>query len=90
MLSRRNDSSHSLASLVIAPDDHQLLMTVRSILDEYPRVRPPQAPSDLLPYLFMGSLKNANDVQLLKSLGITHVLNCAGSANLNFNVNSSL
>ena len=84
MLPRRNNSAHSLASLVIAPDDHLLLQSVRAILDTQPRARPPTTATQLAPYLFMGSLKNASDVTALRSLGITHVLNCASNRNLSF------
>ena len=73
-----------MASLVIAPDDHLLLQSVRAILDQQPRARPPETATELVSYIFMGSLKNASDVASLRKLGITHVLNCASNRNLSF------
>ena len=41
------------------------------------QVGPVQTPSEILPSLYLGALYDAKDVEKLKSLGITHVLNMA-------------
>ena len=35
-------------------------------------------PTQLLPHVFIGSQSNAEDLSTMRSLGISHVLNCAG------------
>lgn len=39
-------------------------------------------PTQILKWIFLGTEKNANDVQELKDLGITYILNCANDAEI--------
>ena len=48
-------------------------------------VGPPAYPVRLLDHIYMGSQRNADDIELLKRCGITHVLNCAGLRRYDFN-----
>ena len=77
----RRSPAHSLASLVIDPDDYIYLRQMKTVLDSPPNRGPPQMPTQLAKHLFIGTLKNADDISLLQTLGITHVINCAGTRN---------
>ncbi len=43
-----------------------------------------QGPTELTEYLYLGDYTDADSLGLLSGLGITHVLNCAGSATTNY------
>jgi hypothetical protein len=40
--------------------------------------------SELTPFMYLGGVEVANNLEMLQSLGITHILNCAGNACENF------
>ena len=61
------------------PADSHYLKAMKSILDSYPQHSPPLHPTQLTDQLFIGNQDNADDIDLLKNLGISHVLNCVGS-----------
>lgn len=77
----QNTPAYSLASLVIEPDDYIYLKQMRSILDSYPNIGPPEEATQLTKHLYIGNLKNADNVERLRQNGITHVLNVAGTRN---------
>ena len=54
-------------------------MEMHVILCGPPHSQPGDDPSRILPQLYIGSDNNAQEERLLKTLGITHVLNCAGN-----------
>lgn len=45
---------------------------------------PPLYPVQLLDHVYIGNQRNADNVELLRRLGITHVLNCAGLRHYDF------
>lgn len=63
------------------PEDSYYLQCMKTILDAYPQHSPPVHPTKLTDKLYIGNQDNADDVTLLSSLEITHVLNCAGTRN---------
>lgn len=66
---------------VIADDDEYYLDKMAAILDAFPTSGPPQHPCKVSGHVYLGNQKNADDVDLLSALGITHVLNMAGTRN---------
>ncbi|KAK2152071.1 hypothetical protein LSH36_340g01035 [Paralvinella palmiformis] len=60
-------------------DDRFYLRRMKEILDAFPNKGPPYCPVQLCPHVYIGSQRNADDLEGLRSLGITHVLNCAGT-----------
>ena len=66
------------------PADSYYLKAMKNILDSYPQHSPPLHPTQLTDQLYIGNQDNADDIVLLKELGITHVLNCVGSRNFDF------
>ena len=60
-------------------EDEYYYEWVEEILEAFPNKGPPFTPSRLGNHMYIGSLINAEDEVLLKRLGITHVLNCAGT-----------
>ena len=60
-------------------EDEYYYEWVEEILEGFPNRGPPYTPCRLSNHLYIGSLVNAEDENLLKRLGITHVLNCAGT-----------
>jgi len=65
--------------------DEYYIQQMRTILHEFPHTAPPMYPVQLLDHVFIGSQSNADNIPLLKRLGITHVLNCAGLRRYDFN-----
>ena len=63
------------------PEDSYYLQCMKTILDAYPQHSPPVHPTKLTDKLYIGNQDNADDVTLLSSLEVTHVLNCAGTRN---------
>ena len=58
-------------------DLHYLTM-VREVLLGDPIKGNTQQPAQILPHMYIGNQSNAESLSLLRQLGITHVLNCAG------------
>ncbi len=58
--------------------EKEYLVKVREILLGEPLKGNLQKPAQLLPHMYIGSQANAESLKLLRSLRITHVLNCAG------------
>ena len=58
-------------------EDDRYLADITRIVCAPPRVMSSKRPCRLLPHLYIGNMDNARNEQLLKLLGITHVLNCA-------------
>ena len=61
------------------PDDAVYLKLMADILDAYPMHGPPREPIQLCTHVYIGSQRDADDIDSLKRLGVTHVLNCAGT-----------
>ncbi len=61
-------------------DDSDLdyLTKVREILLGDPIKGKTETPAQILPHMYIGNQSNAESLRLLRKLGITHVLNCAG------------
>lgn len=62
-------------------DDEYYMERMAQILDSYKTDRPPKHPVRLSDHLYIGNQDNADDLDLLPALGITHVLNMAGTRN---------
>lgn len=60
-------------------EDDYYLTRMRDILEGYPKLGPLQHPSKLLEHVYIGNQDNADNLDLLQALEITHVLNCAGT-----------
>ena len=60
------------------PNDDQYEEMMREILLAEPVRGVPTQPTRLLDHVYIGSQSNAESLRLLRSLDITHVLNCAG------------
>lgn len=61
------------------PEDDYYLSRMKEILEEYPRLGPLRHPSKLVEHVYIGNQENADDIDLLQALEITHVLNVAGT-----------
>ncbi len=66
---------------ILEGDERHYFKKMKEILESFPNKGPPSAPSRLLRHLYIGSLRNAEDLNTLERLGITHVLNVAGTRN---------
>lgn len=62
-------------------DDEYYMQRMADILDAFPKSGPPKHPVRLSDHLYIGNQDNADDLDLLSALGITHVLNMAGTRN---------
>ncbi|KAK2149882.1 hypothetical protein LSH36_433g03172 [Paralvinella palmiformis] len=62
----------------ISPEDQPYVERVRDILLAEPCRGVSTEPHQLLSHMYIGSQNNAENLRLLRRLGITHVLNCAG------------
>jgi hypothetical protein len=51
---------------------------------EFPAVPVPLEPTPLIGVIYLGTSANADNKKLLKSLGIRHLLNCAGTTITDF------
>lgn len=60
-------------------DERHYFKRMKEILEDFPNKGPPSVPSQLLPHLYIGSLRNAEDHNMLQRLNISHVLNVAGT-----------
>jgi len=60
-------------------DDEYYMHCMAEILDAFRNAVPPAHPTRLSEHLYIGNQDNADDVQLLSALDITHVLNMAGT-----------
>ena len=58
--------------------DLHYLTKVREILLGDPIKGNTQKPAEILPHMYIGNQSNAESLRLLRTLGVTHVLNCAG------------
>ena len=58
--------------------DLHYLTKVREILLGDPIKGNTQQPAEILPHMYIGNQSNAESLRLLRTLGVTHVLNCAG------------
>lgn len=65
-------------------DDEFYMSAMSDILGTMTSSLPPIFPVRITEHVFMGSQRNADDIELLGSLGITHVLNCAGLRRYDF------
>ena len=74
-----NGDDSSSSELQPADNDEYYLHSMAEILDAYPKSFPPDYPTRLSEHLYIGNQDNADDVQLLSALDITHVLNMAGT-----------
>ena len=59
-------------------NDPHYLTKVREILLGDPIKSNTQQPAEILPHMYIGSQSNAESLRLLRKIGVTHVLNCAG------------
>ena len=64
--------------------DDYYMDRMREILTGFPNTGPPNYPVKLTEHVYIGSQKHADDVEMLKRYGITHVLNCAGLRRYDF------
>ena len=62
------------------PPDDQYVDLMRTILRSDPLHAIPANPTRLLDHVYVGSQSDAENLGQLRSLGVTHVLNCAGYA----------
>ena len=60
-------------------EERHYFKKMKDILEDFPNKGPPSVPSQLLPHLYIGSLRNAEDLNMLQRLNISHVLNVAGT-----------
>ena len=60
-------------------DDRYYFHKMKEILEAFPNKGPSYLPAKLLEYMYIGSLRNADDHSLMRRLGITHVLNMCGN-----------
>eukprot|EP00918_Siedleckia_nematoides_P045986 GHVU01100821.1.p1 GENE.GHVU01100821.1~~GHVU01100821.1.p1 ORF type:complete len:233 (-),score=30.26 GHVU01100821.1:2162-2860(-) len=60
-------------------EDQFYLVRMHEILNAFSVRAPPYPPCQISNHLYMGSLRNAEDTASLRHLGITHVLNVAGT-----------
>lgn len=58
-------------------EEELYLKRIQTLLTRVWHTEVPSCPTQLLDHLFIGSYRDADDVDQLKTLGITHVLNCA-------------
>ncbi len=72
-------STNGFSSQLMEGDNNYYYYKVKEILEAFPNKGPPFLPARLCHHLYMGSLRNAEDINLLKKLGITHVLNVTGT-----------
>lgn len=77
----------SLASLVLESDELIYITRLKDILDAFPNKGPPYEPTQLTGHVFIGSQRNADDLGLLRRLGITHVVNCCGNRKMALHLN---
>lgn len=58
--------------------DWPWIAEIRATLDEH-RTRPVDLPVEIMPHLLLGDKRSAGDLSKLEALGITHIVNVAGS-----------
>lgn len=61
------------------PDEDVYVDKMQKILSAYPCIGVPREPTLIMGCVYVGSTANSENIPLLKSLGITHILNCATS-----------
>ena len=66
-------------SSLLEGEERHYFKKMKDILEDFPNKGPPSVPSQLLPHLYIGSLRNAEDLNMLERLNISHVLNVAGT-----------
>ena len=71
-------------SKTVEGDDRIYLRSMKHILDAFPMKGPPQYCVAVSPDVYIGSQRNADDVDELRRIGITHVLNMAGTRRFDF------
>lgn len=65
-------------------EDQYYMDRMREILIGFPNTGPPTYPVQILDHVYMGNQRNADNVELLRRYGITHVINCAGLRRYDF------
>lgn len=68
-------------------DDRYYFHKMKEILEAFPNKGPTYLPAKLLDYLYIGSLRNADEHSLMTRLGITHVLNMCANRRLDMHRN---
>ena len=63
----------------VDPNDDVYVDRLRELLSAFPSVGVPPAPSPIYPGVFVGSTANAENLGLLRSLRISHVIDCSAS-----------
>jgi len=76
---KANNDDTSSSEPQPADDDEYYIHCMAEILDAFPKSAPPDYPTRLSEHLYIGNQDNADDVQLLSAMDITHVLNMAGT-----------
>lgn len=76
--SNNSDVSPQVRAQVEA-DDRYYMHRMKAILEAYPTKGPPYDATRVSSHVWMGSQRNADDIPALQRLGITHVLNVAGT-----------
>lgn len=88
-----SSSGHSTTTSTSAPrgphggpvPDSVYVEKLHAILGpEFPAVSVPHEPTALIGLIYLGTSANADNKKMLKSLGIRHLLNCAGTTITNF------
>ena len=74
----RSLGMHDGMLLRMSASDQPYVERMREILLAEPCRGVPTEPHQLLSHVYIGSQSNAENLRLLRRLGITHVLNCAG------------
>lgn len=59
-------------------EDDYYMDRMREILTGFPNTGPPSYPVQILEHVYMGNQRNADNVEVLRRYGITHVFSCAG------------
>lgn len=65
----------------VSDDDEYYMELMAQILDAFPKTGPPGHPCRVSGHVYIGNQENADDLDLLPALCITHVLNMAGTRN---------
>mmetsp|Transcript_57990 Transcript_57990/g.138069 ORF Transcript_57990/g.138069 Transcript_57990/m.138069 type:complete len:198 (-) Transcript_57990:112-705(-) len=64
----------------LTEDEKETLDDLQELLKlSFPIVPAGPGPAEILPHLLLGSCADAQNLQVLRALGVTHVLNCAGA-----------
>jgi len=86
----QNGNDIAAGSNDISEDDEYYMELISQILDTFPKSGPPSHPGRVSNHIYIGNQDNADDLDLLPALGITHVLNMAGTRNFDTTRSSEL